>query len=137
MQVRSDGRPGITTVVVAIVRKQHEAGLKGSVVAQKVALQALYRAPKHKAAEASLRFERWAKIKQSHAARIADTKAKGESVDDILPPPYDIVLGGPEGARIIGSVDLVDAQTCCTQARLSKATISKPAGARRQLRAQA
>ncbi|WP_054004981.1 hypothetical protein [Cypionkella psychrotolerans] len=118
VQVRSDGRPRDITVVEAIVRKQHEAGLKGSVVAQKDALQSFYRASEHKAAEASLRLERWAKIKQSHAACIAEAKAKGEPIDDILPHPADIVLGGPEGVRIVGPVDLADAQTCRKQARL-------------------
>lgn len=116
--IRSDGRPRDITVVEAIVRKQHEAGLKGSVVAQKDALQAFYRASEHKAAEAALRLECWAKIKQNHAARIAEAQAKGEPIDDILPHPDDIVLGGPEGVRIIGPVDVADAQTCRKQVRL-------------------
>lgn len=40
VQIRSDGRPRDFMVVEAIVRKQHEAGLKGSGVAQEDALQA-------------------------------------------------------------------------------------------------
>lgn len=118
VQVRREGKPSEITMVEAIVRKQHEAGLKGSVVAQKDALQSFYRASEHKAAEASLRLERWAKIKQSHAARIAEAQAKGEAIDDILPHPDDIVLGGPEGVRIVGPVDLADAQTCRKHVRL-------------------
>lgn len=118
VQVRRNGKPTDITVMEAMVGKQHEAGLKGSVVAQKDALQEFYRASEHKAAEAGLRLERWAKIKQSHAARIAEAKAKGEAIDDILPHPDDIVLGGPEGVRIVGPVDLVDAQLCRKQVRL-------------------
>ena len=118
VQVRREGKPSEISMVEAIVRKQHEAGLKGSVVAQKDALQSFYRASEHKAAEASLRLECWAKIKQSHAARIAEAKAKGQPVDDILPHPDDIVLGGPEGVRIVGPVDLVDAKVCRKQVRL-------------------
>ncbi|MDZ4392468.1 DUF5681 domain-containing protein [Cypionkella sp.] len=118
VQVRREGKPSEITMVEAIVRKQHEAGLKGSVVAQKDALQAFYRASEHMAAEAGLRLERWAKIKQSHAARIAEAQAKGEAIDDILPHPDDILLGGPEGVRIVGPVDLADAQICRKQVRL-------------------
>lgn len=124
VQIRSDGRPRDITVVEAIVRKQHEAGLKGSVVAQKDALQSFYRASEHKAAEAGLRLERWAKIKHSHAARIAEAEAKGEPIDDILPHPDDIVLGGPEGVRIIGPVDMADAQIAASRRGCAICSIS-------------
>ncbi len=98
--VRREGEPSEITMVEAIVRKQHEAGLKGSVVAQKDALQSFYRVSEHKAAEAGLRLERWAKIKQSHAARTAETQTvpphgrgrdrcfkRADSEDEILVSP--------------------------------------------------
>ena len=110
VQIRRDGKSSEMTVAEAMVRKQHEAGLKGSVVAQKDVLQAFHRAAQHVAAEASLRQEQWGKIKQNHAARIAEAQAKGQSIDDILPHPDDILLGGSEGARIVGPMDLADAQ---------------------------
>lgn len=54
VQIRRQGKPTEITLMEAMVGKQHEAGLKGSVVAQKDALQAFARASERKAADARL-----------------------------------------------------------------------------------
>ena len=89
----------------AVIRKQHVTAIGGNAYAQKHVIQRRDWAELRKRERIAADIEFWQKYRRDARQKVAQAKAKGEPIPELLPHPDDIVIDYEEGVSCLGPMN--------------------------------
>jgi hypothetical protein len=124
IKVKSDGQDKLITILEALIQKNVQMSLGGSVHAMGQIMRGIKAAEKARSKQISLDVEQGHLIREHYTLKLQNWVAAGKDPKLCVPHPDDIIVDEQSGWSVIGPVDIEDLKATLNQCALRDAAFA-------------